>query len=185
MSSSRESRRRGSTKSKRTPAPSSGGSGRSIPMIPIVIVVGVAAVVGLIAFLIWQTGKEEGTRFAAAAEVESDPAPDLPGEHVNLPEIYEDERGLATYGSDGSVPNTAPHVTGDVDYEGVGNSNPPAGGPHWAGGCGPDPEEAGQCGPAPWGAYRLPPNVRAGALEHNCGCSNAHVTATFFAPIIR
>ncbi len=96
-------------------------------------------------------------RFGAAAAIELDPAPDLPGEYVNLPEIYQDERGLASYGSDGSVPNTAPHVTVDVDYAGVGNSNPPAGGPHWAGACPRDPLEAPPfCGPAPWGIYRDP-----------------------------
>ena len=82
--------------------------------------------------------------------------PEKAGEYVNLPEIYRDERGLATYGSDGSVPNTAPHVTGDVDYDAVGNSNPPAGGPHWSGGCPRDPTEAEECGPAPWGIYRDP-----------------------------
>ena len=108
------------------------------------------------------------SRFAAAAAIELDPAPDLPGEYVNLPEIYQDERGLATYGSDGSVPNTAPHVTGDVDYAGVGNSNPPAGGPHWAGGCPRDPLEAGECGPAAWGIYRdpWPPATLVHNMEH-------------------
>ncbi len=166
---SREKRRQGSTRSRRTPAASAGSSGPSIPTIPIVIFVGILAVVGLIAFLIWQSGKEPGTRFAAAAEVEKDPAPDLPGEHVNLPEIYQDERGLATYGSDGSVPNTAPHVSVDVDYEADGNSNPPAGGPHHAGGCGNDPEEAPPvCGPAPWGVYRAPwsPSTLIHNMEH-------------------
>ncbi len=137
-------------------------------MVPILIVVGALVVGGLIAFLIWQSGKEPGTRFASAAEVETDPAPDLPGVHVNLPEIYQDERGLATYASDGSVPNTAPHVSDDVDYESVGNSNPPAGGPHWAGGCPSDPEEAGRCGPAPWGIFRVPwpPETLLHNLEH-------------------
>ncbi len=165
---SRERKRRASTGSRRTPAASSGGGGPSIPTIPVVIGVGVILVVALIAFLIWQSGKEAGTRFAAAAEVEKDPAPDLPGEYVNLPEIYQDERGLASYGSDGSVPNTAPHVTGDVDYDSVGNSNPPAGGPHWAGGCPRDPEDAGQCGPAPWGIYRAPwpPETMLHNMEH-------------------
>ncbi len=105
------------------------------------------------------------SRFASAAAIELDPAPDLPGEYVNLPEIYQDERGLASYGSDGSVPNTAPHVQDDVDYEGVGNSNPPAGGPHWAAGCTRDPTEAGECGPAPWGIFRDP--WPAETLVHN------------------
>ncbi len=96
------------------------------------------------------------SQYPEAAAIELDTAPDLPGEYVNLPEIYQDDRGLATYGSDGSVPSTAPHVQDDVDYEGVGNSNPPAGGPHWSGGCGRDPTEAGECGPAPWGIFRDP-----------------------------
>jgi hypothetical protein len=138
--------------------------------VPIVVAVGVIAVVALIAFLIWQSGKEQSARFAAAAEVEKDQALDLPGEYVNLPEIYQDERGLATYGSDGDVPNTADHVTGDVDYVGDGNTNPPAGGPHWgSGGCPRDPEDAPPfCGPAPWGIYRKPwpPETLVHNLEH-------------------
>ena len=43
-----------------------------------------------------------------------------------------------------------------MDYDAVGNSNPPAGGPHWSGGCPRDPTEAEECGPAPWGIYRDP-----------------------------
>ena len=109
-------------------------------------------------------------RFATAAAIELDPAPDLPGEYVNLPEIYQDERGLATYGSDGSVPNTAPHVTRDVDYAADGNSNPPAGGPHWSSGsCGARPGNAPPfCGPAPWGIFREPwvPATLVHNMEH-------------------
>ena len=167
---SREKRRRGSTRRLRTAAESSGGSGRSLPTIPIVIAGGVIAVVALIAFLIWQSGKEPGSRFAGAAAVEASEDPDLPGLHVNLPEIYQDERGLASYGSDGSVPNTAPHVTRDVDYVADGNSNPPAGGPHWGNGaCPRDPEDAPRfCGPAPWGIYRepWPPQTLVHNMEH-------------------
>ena len=167
---SREKRRRGSTRRLRTAAESSGGSGRSLPTIPIVIAGGVIAVVALIAFLIWQSGKEPGSRFAGAAAVEASEDPDLPGLHVNLPEIYQDERGLASYGSDGSVPNTAPHVTRDVDYVADGNSNPPAGGPHWGNGaCPRDPEDAPRfCGPAPWGIYRepWPPQSLVHNMEH-------------------
>jgi hypothetical protein len=106
--------------------------------------------------------------FGAAAAIEMDPAPDLPGEYVNLPELYQDERGLAHYGADSSEgPNTANHVTGDVDYEGAGNSNPPVGGPHWGStACGTDPATAPQnCGPAPWGIYRVP--WAAETLVHN------------------
>ncbi len=167
---SREKRRQGSVRSRRTPTTTAGASGPSIPTVPIVIFVGILAVVGLIAFLIWQSGKEPGTRFAAAADIEKDPAPDLPGEYVNLPEIYQDERGLATYGSDGTVPNTAPHVSVDVDYEADGNSNPPAGGPHWgSAGCTQDPEDTPRfCGPAPWGIYRAPwePSTLVHNMEH-------------------
>ncbi len=169
MSSSRERKRRGASRSRRTPdASSSGGGGPSIPTIPVIIGAGVILVVALIAFLIWQSGKEPGSQFDDAAEIESREDPELPGEHVALPEIYQDERGLALYGSDGSVPNTAPHVTTDVDYVGDGNSNPPAGGPHWAGGCPRDPEEAGRCGPAPWGIYREPwaPQTLVHNMEH-------------------
>lgn len=164
---SREKRRRGSTRRLRTAAASSGGSGRSLPTIPIVIVGGVIAVAALIGFLIWQSGKEASPRNVAAAEHELDPAPDKAGDHVNLPEIYQDERGLATYASDGSVPNTASHVTRDVDYVADGNSNPPAGGPHWGNGtCPPDPEDAPRfCGPVPVGIYREP--WEASSLIHS------------------
>ena len=164
---SREKRRRGSTRRLRTAAASSSGSGRSIPMIPVVIVVGVIAVVGLIAFLIWQSGKEPSLASGAAAEHELDPAPDKAGDYVNLPEIYEDERGLATYASDGSTPNTAPHVTRDVDYVADGNSNPPAGGPHWgSGSCSADPEDTPRfCGPVRSGIYRQP--WEASSLIHS------------------
>ena len=161
---SREKRRQGSVRSRRTPAASADASGPSIPTIPIVIFVGILAVVGLIAFLIWQSGKEAGPANAAAADHERDPAPDKAGEYVNLPEIYQDERGPASY-SGGAVGNTAPHVSAEVDYEADGNSNPPAGGPHNAGVCGNDPEEAPRvCGPVPFGFYRAP--WPAGALIH-------------------
>ena len=152
---SREKRRRGSTR--RTPVPANTG-GRELPMVPILIVVGALAVGALIAFLIWQSGKDPGTANTSAVRHETDPAPDKAGVHVNLPEIYADERGNASYGSDGTVPNTAPHVTRDVDYEEDGNSNPPAGGPHWgSGSCSPDPTEASRfCGPVPFGFYREP-----------------------------
>ncbi len=162
MGSSRERRRRG-VSGRRTPAAPAGGGSRSLPTVPIVIAVGVIAIVGLIAFLIWQSGKEGGPANAAAADHELDPAPDKAGEYVNLPEIYGDERGPASY-SGGAVGNTAPHVSGDVDYSEQGQ--PPAGGPHHAANCGEVPEDApNTCGPAPWGLYREPWN--ASALIHN------------------
>ena len=101
-----------------------------------------------------------------SAVMELDPAPGLPGDHVNLPEIYQDERGLASYAG-GDLPNTAPHVTVDVDFVADGNSNPPTGGPHWGNGsCGENPKDAPPfCGPAPWGVYRDP--WPAATLVHN------------------
>ena len=95
-----------------------------------------------------------------AAEADGDPS--LPGEFVDLQTIY---RGF--YGNpDG--PATAPHVQADVDYAADGNSNPPAGGPHWGSGpCGSDPTAPASsfCGPAPWGIYREP--WAAETLVHN------------------
>ncbi|MCH7488300.1 MAG: DUF3105 domain-containing protein [Chloroflexi bacterium] len=103
------------------------------------------------------------TRFAAGVIIEGGEDPDLPGVHVDLQGIYDGFYG----NSDGNT--TAPHVTQDVDYEADGNSNPPAGGPHWAGGCGNVPSEAPQfCGPAPWGIYREPwqPETLIHNMEH-------------------
>ena len=90
-----------------------------------------------------------------AAEADSNPL--LPGDHVDLPAIYR-----------GPYPDTAPHVRRTAAYEADGNSNPPAGGPHWgsAGQCPPDPARAPAfCGPVPWGIYRLP--WQAESLVHN------------------
>ncbi len=90
---------------------------------------------------------------ARTAEADDDPA--LPGEWVNLPEIYGDERGPAHYGNrDG--PTTAPHANRNVDYSEQGL--PPVGGPHWGSSrCTDEPESSPPlCGPAPWGIYRSP-----------------------------
>ncbi len=90
-----------------------------------------------------------------AAEADSNPL--LPGDHVDLPAIY-----------GGPYPDTAKHVIRAVAYEADGNSNPPAGGPHWGSGaqCPPDPELAPAfCGPVPWGIDRLP--WQAESLVHN------------------
>lgn len=104
------------------------------------------------------------SRFSEGSTVEADDDPFLPGEYVNLPEIYG-----GFYGNrDG--PNTAAHVRRDIDYVGDGNSNPPAGGPHWgSAACGSVPEEAPSfCGPAPWGTYRTPwePETLIHNMEH-------------------
>jgi hypothetical protein len=132
--------------------------------VPIVVVVGIAAIVGLVAFLIIQAGKDPGSNFDEAAKIEADPAPDLPGTYVNLPEIYQ-----GFYGNDDG-PNTAEHVTRDVDYVADGNSNPPVGGPHWgASSCGDDPLTAPSfCGPTQWGIYREPwdPESLVHNMEH-------------------
>lgn len=164
MSRSRERRRRGGSRSRRTPKVSSGGrGGPSIPTIPIVIGVAVIAVAGLIGLLIWQSGKDASPGNEDAVTHERNPAPDKAGEYVNLPEVYQNERGLASY-IGGNVPNTAPHVNEDVDYSDQGL--PPAGGPHWSGACGEDPEDAPRfCGPAPLGIYRAP--WSASTLIHN------------------
>lgn len=103
------------------------------------------------------------TRFADAVAIEGSEDPDLPGIHVDLQGIYG-----GTYGTHGDN-TTAGHVTRDVDYEADGNSNPPAGGPHWSGPCGDLPSEAPQsCGPAPWGIYREPwePETLVHNMEH-------------------
>lgn len=147
---SRQKRRAGSGRSRRTPVPSDVG-GRGLPLIPIAVVLGVIVIAGLIGYLIWQQGGEASDSNSEWVEVEADPAPDLPGEFVNLQEIY-----AGTYGAHGDN-TTAGHVTRDVDYEADGNSNPPAGGPHWGRACADSPEGSPQfCGPAPWGIYRTP-----------------------------
>jgi len=103
-------------------------------------------------------------RFAPAAAIEADAAPDLPGQYVNLPEAFADGSTLAHYGASNG-PKTNAHVTHDVDYSKEGL--PPAGGPHWgSGSCGADPKKAPAfCGPVPWGIYRDP--WPAASLVHN------------------
>ena len=103
------------------------------------------------------------SRYAAAQAAEADDDPALPGEFVDLREIY----GGFYANRDG--PNTAPHTQVEVDYAADGNSNPPAGGPHWSGPCGDDPAAApAVCGPAPWGIYRAPwqPETLLHNMEH-------------------
>jgi len=115
------------------------------------------AVVGLLGYLVFQSGaSSDGEDDQALAEANDDPA--LPGEYVDLPEIY-----------GGAYPDSAGHVSRNIDYTADGNTNPPAGGPHWSGQCGENPSEAPAfCGPAPWGIYREPwePATLVHNLEH-------------------
>jgi hypothetical protein len=96
---------------------------------------------------------------ASAELAEADDDPTLPGEYVDLPGIY-----------GGPYPDTAKHTRQDVDYVGDGNTNPPAGGPHWgSGACPVDPDEAPPlCGPVRWGIYRKPwePETLVHNMEH-------------------
>ena len=79
----------------------------------------------------------------------------MPGEFVDLPEIYGE--------------GIAPHVTRSVDFVGDEN-NPPAGGPMFGNGACPDEPEGAPtfCGPAPWGIYRMPwePETLNHNMEH-------------------
>lgn len=147
---SRQKRRSGGSARSRRTAVRPQGSGRQLPLVPIIAVVGIAVVVGLIAYLIWQVSQPASSRLEGAAKIEADPAPDLPGEYVNLPEIYDGFYG----NTDGN--STADHVTVPVDYSKEGL--PPAGGPHWGSGtCSETPDTSPPfCGPAPWGVYRVP-----------------------------
>ena len=163
---SREQRRstQGSARSRRTPVSAPGGGGSRIPLAPFAVVLGVAVVVGLMGYLVWQQTKPASTGDADAQAAESDASPDLPGDHVNLPEIYGDDSGPASYGGS---PHTAPHVTRDVDYEEDGQGLPPAGGPHWGSGrCSTDLDSSpANCGPVPEGFYREPWDAES--LIHN------------------
>jgi hypothetical protein len=135
--------------------------------VPIVVAVFVIAVAGVIVYLIIQAGRpgEASTKWA---EMEADPAPGLPGEWVDLPTIYADERGPAGYNLPDRV-NTASHVGRDVDYA-EDQGLPPVGGPHWgSSGCARDPDSSPPfCGPADWGIYRTPwpPETLVHNMEH-------------------
>lgn len=156
-------------RARRTPVRPSGESRFNIPWVPIVVFIAAVGIAGLIGYLIWQQSKPAKNHFDEAARLEADPAPDLPGVYVDLPKIYGGFYG----NSDG--PNTAEHVTRDVNYATdcttttpkVCNSNPPVGGPHWGSrACPEDPDDAPAfCGPAPWGVYRKP--WQPGSLVHN------------------
>ncbi|MDP3766920.1 MAG: DUF3105 domain-containing protein [Dehalococcoidia bacterium] len=137
---SRRRRRRGAAGAKEATR-----AGVSVPWIPVAFVLAVAVAAGIGLFVVLTRSGGSDNFYAAAAGLEADPAPDLPGEFVNIPKIY-----------DASYPNTATHVKEDVDYVRDGNSNPPAGGPHWgSASCGTVPSEAPPfCGPVPLGIYR-------------------------------
>jgi hypothetical protein len=126
--------------------------------VPLLIVAGIAALGGGGFYLIWQQGQPASNRFEGAAEVEANDDPSLPGEWINLPELY-----------GGPYSDTAGHVTRDVDYA-EDQGLPPAGGPHWGqGACLDDPDDASPfCGPVPWGIYRKPwePESLVHNLEH-------------------
>lgn len=96
-----------------------------------------------------------------AVEAEADDSDTLPGQYVDLPAIYGGYWGR----QDG--PNTAAHAVRDIDYVAAGNTNPPAGGPHWGNApCGSSPAESPPfCGPVPWGIYRT--EWDAESLVHN------------------
>jgi hypothetical protein len=154
--------------------PSSSGRGLRIPWIPIAVLIGIVAVVGVVAYLIIQSGKPASDRFAGAAKIESDPGTGLPGQFVNLPQAWADGSTLAHYGASNG-PNTNSHVTHAVDYSKETSANsstgyPPAGGPHWGQTtCGSDPAAAPAfCGPVPWGIYRAPwpPESLGHNMEH-------------------
>jgi len=153
---SREKRRRGlrGVPKRSEPGTPSAEEGFKIPMVPLGILAGVFATAGLFAYLIWQSGQPVGV--SASDRVETEPRPDLPGEFVDLPEIYGD--------------TTAPHVTQRSDFVGDGNS-PPAGGPMFGNArCSDDPESTPAfCGPAPSGIYRMPwePETLNHNMEHS------------------
>lgn len=146
----RSSARSPTARSRRTPVRASGG--RNIPWIPLVFVVGIAVVLAGVVYLVLQANSKPNVNNDKWANVEADPAPDLPGEFVDLQTIYNGKYG----GGDG-ISNTGEHVTRDMDYA-TKQGLPPTGGPHWgSSSCGSDPTAAPPfCGPAPWGIYRDP-----------------------------
>ena len=150
-------RRRAGGSSRRTPSGTPSGRGFRLPIVPLVVLIGFAAIGGLIAYLIWQQSGESGD--AAGVKEEADASPDLPGEWIDLAAIY-----------GGPYSDTAGHARRDVDYVADGNSDPPAGGPHWGSStCARDAESSPAfCGPAPSGIYRTPwePETLVHNMEH-------------------
>lgn len=156
---------RSRARDRRTPVKAQGRGGASrIPWTPLIAIVGVAAVVGLVGYLIWQATQPASDSQEKWVRVEADSSPDIPGEYVNLPEIYD-----GNYGPHGNNA-TAPHVNRDVDYVEDGNTNPPTGGPHWgSSACGSSASESPAfCGPAQWGIYSDPDDAwEPETLVHN------------------
>ena len=150
------------TGSRRTPVKpgGEGSGGRQLPMVPIMMVLAVLVVGGLIGYLIWQQGKDPSDLFSGAVRAEANSDPSLPGEYVNLPEIYDG------FYSNPEGANTNAHVTRDVDYK-TEQGLPPTGGAHWgSSACGNDPDTAPSfCGPAPWGVFNDPWDAET--LVHN------------------
>ena len=141
------------SKSRRRPRGRAGreqgrGGRRGVRITPtLVLLIGGGVVAALVAAFVLFGGGSDGSQSTA-----------LPGEYVDIPEIY-----------GGPYPETAGHVATAIDYDAVGNSNPPTGGPHWSGSCGEDPTEAPAiCGPAPWGVFREPwaPQTLVHNMEH-------------------
>ena len=152
---SRKERRAGGGASRRrttATADSGGGGGPRLSWLVVFLAVGVG-LAALVAYLIWQQSQAPSSRLDDDRQVEENADPALPGEWVNLPEIYANGSDLAHYGE---TPGTAPHVTRDVDYSDQGL--PPAGGPHWgSSACGGNPDEAPAfCGPVAPGIYSQP-----------------------------
>lgn len=125
---------------------------------PLVALAGVGAVVAVVVFLVIQSGGSSTNYSEEDLAAEADDSTSLPGEYVNLLDIY-----------GGPYPETAGHVRTQVDYEADGNTNPPAGGPHWSGGCTDEPSTSPPfCGPAQWGIYRnaWEPETLVHNMEH-------------------
>ena len=154
--SNRAARR--TSRSRRTPQKVSRGAGFQVPWVPVGGAVVAIAVVAVIVFVVLQSGGSSSDVSEEAIAAEADDSATWPGEYIDLPAIY-----------GGAYPETAGHVSRDVDYEADGNANPPVGGPHWSGGGCEDPESASPfCGPAPWGIFRdaYQPETLVHNMEH-------------------